>query len=146
MAYAHRPSSAYARPPAPAPATASFKPLIAGGMLFALLGFLVDFQGIRQWMTRSSSVSRVDQCEAIVETDSRLSREQLAQLLTVPERDTKESIRKIVSEPYCRLQPLQVRAGAKAEREAYPLAFDPGTQLVILYENDEYAGYRFKFE
>jgi hypothetical protein len=115
-------------------------------MLFAGLGFLVDFQGLRQWVSGSSSTTNVDQCEAIVETDARLSRDQLAKLLTVPERDAKEKIRDIVSEPYCRLQPLQVRAGVKSEREAYPLAFDPGTQLVILYENDEYAGYRFRFE
>jgi hypothetical protein len=115
-------------------------------MLFAVLGFLVDFQGIRQRLTDTPQIAQVDQCEAIVETDARLSREQLAQLLTIPERDAKDSIRKIVSKPYCRLQPLQVRAGVKAEREAYPLAFDPGTQLVILYENDEYAGYRFRFE
>ena len=138
MAYAHRPS--------PSTQSASLKPLLAGGMLFAVLGFLIDFQGVRQQLTRSNTVAPADQCEAIVETDSRLSRDQLAKLLTVPERDSKESIRKIVSEPYCRLHPLQVRAGAQAEREAYPLAFDPGTQLVILYENDEYAGYRFRFE
>jgi len=138
MAYVHR-------PPKSAP-TASLKPLIAGGILFAGLGFLVDFQGIRQWVSRSDPALQVDQCEAIVETDARLSRDQLAKLLTVPERDAKEKIRDIVSQPYCRLQPLQVRAGVKAEREVYPLAFDPGTQLVILYENDEYAGYRFRFE
>jgi hypothetical protein len=138
MTYVHR-------PPKSAPA-ASIKPLIAGGMLFAGLGFLVDFQGIRQWVSRSEPTPQVDQCEAIVETDARLSRDQLANLLTVPERDAKEKIRDIVAEPYCRLQPLQVRAGVKAEREAYPLAFDPGTQLVILYEDDEYAGYRFRFE
>ena len=45
MAYVHR-------PPKSAP-TASLKPLIAGGILFAGLGFLVDFQGIRQWVSRS---------------------------------------------------------------------------------------------
>jgi len=138
MAYAHRPS-----PVASAP---NFKPLIAGGMLFAVLGFLIDFQGLRQRFIGTSTAVQADQCEAIVETDARLSREQLARLLTIPERDNKERIRDVVSEPYCRLQPLQVRAGVKAEREAYPLAFDPDTQLVILYENDEYAGYRFRFE
>jgi hypothetical protein len=50
-----------------------------------------------------------------------------------------------VSEPYCKLPTLNVRAGVEAEREAYPLEFDPATTLVILYENDEYAGYRFSF-
>jgi hypothetical protein len=138
MAYAHRPS--------PGASAHSFKPLVAGGMLFAVLGFLIDFQGLRQRLVGTSTAGQVDQCEAIVQTDARLSREQLARLLTIPERDNKDRIRNVVSEPYCRLQPLQVRAGVKAEREAYPLAFDPDTQLIILYENDEYAGYRFRFE
>ena len=61
-------------------------------------------------------------------------------------RDAKTRVRQIVSEPYCQLPTLKVRSGVDAEREAYPLAFDPGTTLVILYENDEYAGYRFSFE
>jgi hypothetical protein len=140
MAYAQRPA-----PPAPAPGP-SIKPYLAGGVLFAALGFLVDFQGMRQWVARSGAQQPAEQCEAIVQTNARLSRDQLAKLLTVPERDDKASIREIISEPYCRLPALQVRAGVKAEREAYPLAFDPGTQLVILYEDDEYAGYRFRFE
>jgi hypothetical protein len=138
MAYAHRPS--------PASPVAAMKPLFAGGILLAVLGFTVDFQGIKQWVSRSSPARQADQCEAIVQTDARLSRDQLARLLTVPERDNKASIRNIVSEPYCRLPELQVRSGVTAEREAYPLEFDPSTQLVILYENDEYAGYRFRFE
>jgi len=138
MAYVHR--------PAPSPPGASVKPLLAGGLLFAVLGFLVDFQSIQQWLSGSSPVRQADQCEAIVQTNARLSRDQLAHLLTVPERDAKANIRKIVAEPYCRLPELQVRAGVTAQREAYPLAFDPGTQLVILYEKDEYAGYRFRFE
>ncbi len=137
---------AYAQRPSPSSTSTSLKSLVAGGMLFAGLGFLVDFRGIQQWVSRSAPTRQVEHCEAIVQTDARLSREQLAKLLTVPERDAKKSIRQIVSEPYCRLSPLQVRAGVQAEREAYPLAFDPNTQLVILYENDEYAGYRFRFE
>lgn len=138
---------AYAQRPSPSSANAPIKSLLAGGMLFAGLGFLVDFRGIQRWVSNSSPARQAEeQCEAIVQTDARLSREQLAKLLTVPERDAKKSIRQIVSEPYCRLAPLQVRAGVQAEREAYPLAFDPSTQLVILYENEEYAGYRFRFE
>jgi hypothetical protein len=121
------------------------KPVLASGVMLALAGLLIDGQNIKQWFSQSRSKD-TENCQAIVETDSRLSREQLAKLLTVPERDSKESIRKIVSEPYCRLPKLTVRSGVEAEREAYPLAFDPNTQLVILYEDDEYAGYRFRFE
>ena len=65
-------------------------------------------------------------------------------LLAVPERDSKSRSREIIQEPYCTLSALNIRAGVEADREAYPLAFEPNTTLVILYENDEYAGYRFK--
>jgi hypothetical protein len=124
---------------------ASIKPLLAGGLIFAVLGLMFDFQGMRSLIAPSQQV-RSGECEAIVQTEARLTREQLAQLLIIPERDTKERVRQVVSEPYCRLPELNVRSGVVAEREAYPLAFDPSTQLVILYENDEYAGYRFSFE
>ncbi|MBD0266807.1 hypothetical protein [Pseudanabaena sp. FACHB-2040] len=133
------------RHPAPSAPGAPVKPLLAGGLIFAVLGLMFDFQGMRSLMTPAQKV-HAGECEAIVQTEAQLSREQLAQLLIIPERDTKERVRQIVSEPYCRLPELNVRSGVVAEREAYPLAFDPSTQLVILYENNEYAGYRFSFE
>lgn len=122
------------------------KPLIAGALMFGLLWILFDFQGMKTWVTPSTVIATRDRCETIVQSDAKLSREQLASLLTIPERDTKSRVRQVVEAPYCRLPELKVRSGVLAEREAYPLAFDPKTQLVILYENDEYAGYRFSFE
>jgi hypothetical protein len=83
------------------------------------------------------------QCQGKVQAQSVISREQLGQLLTVAERDRKAKVRQILKAPYCSLPKVEVRAGVKAEREAYPLAFDPQTRLVILYEGDEYAGYAF---
>ncbi|PSN20701.1 hypothetical protein C7271_00760 [filamentous cyanobacterium CCP5] len=127
------------------------KPLLAGCLMFAIVGLMFDFHGLRQWLSpssarRSGQVSQPSQCNKVVQSEARLTREQLAELLTVPERDTKERIREIVAEPYCRLPAIDVRSGVSAERESYPLAFDPETQLVLLFENDEYAGYRFSFE
>ncbi len=83
------------------------------------------------------------QCQGKVQSQSVISRDQLGQFLTVAERDRKAKVRQIVKAPYCTLPTVEVRAGVKAEREAYPLAFDPQTRLVILYEGDEYAGYAF---
>jgi hypothetical protein len=83
------------------------------------------------------------ECQGKVQSQSVISRQQLSQLLTVAERDRKTKVRDIVKAPYCTLPTVEVRAGVKAEREAYPLAFDPKTRLVILYEGDEYAGYAF---
>ena len=122
------------------------KPLIAGALMFGLLWVLFDFQGMKALMNQAHPMVTNDRCETIVQADAKLSREQLANLLTIPERDTKARVRQVVEEPYCQLPELKVRSGVLAERESYPLAFDPKTQLVILYENDEYAGYRFSFE
>jgi hypothetical protein len=123
----------------------TIKLLLTGGLGLALLGLVMDLQRAQRWLSTPQTASP-PACDAIVSQAAQLSRAQLAQLLTVPERDSKDTIREIVAEPYCRLAPLPVRAGVTAEREAYPLAFEPGVQLVILYENDEYAGYRFRFQ
>jgi hypothetical protein len=122
----------------------TLKPLLAGGLMFALVGLLIDVRGMVPAENSSRSESEV--CQGSVRSEVELSREQLAQLLTVPERDTKARVRDILKEPYCQLPSLEVRAGVAAEREAYPLEFDPQTWLVILYEGDEYAGYRFSHQ
>ncbi|HSM81882.1 MAG TPA: hypothetical protein VLS96_09355 [Nodosilinea sp.] len=123
---------------------ATVKPFVATGLALAIGLLLIDGQGIRG-MLSAARPQTTEGCEKIVQSNAQLSREQLAQLLVVPERDPKDSVRKILAEPYCTLSPLQVRSGVVSEREAYPMAWDPSVQLVILYENDEYAGYRFRF-
>ena len=117
----------------------SAKFLVAGGSMLALATLLIN-------PNKSQEVApKIDICQKRIETTAVLSRAQLSQLLSVPERSAKESVRKIVEAPYCVLQPLELRAGAEAQREAYPLAFDPQTWFVVLYENEEYAGYDFSF-
>lgn len=106
---------------------------------------VVDDQGLGRWLSATPPQASPG-CQKIVQSSAQLSREQLAKLLVLPERDPKENVRKIVAEPYCSLPQLQVRSGVTSEREAYPMAWDPTVQLVILYENDEYAGYRFRFQ
>lgn len=130
------------------------KPLLAGGLLIALASLLLDSSDLASpaFMPQSLIGSTTTPgrltlgCTTVVQADSQISREQLAQLLAIPERDPKARVLDIISQPYCQLPSLQVRAGVLAERAAYPLAFDPDIQLIILYENDEYAGYRFSFE
>ncbi|MGC1306825.1 MAG: hypothetical protein WA885_06320 [Phormidesmis sp.] len=138
------------------PTRHSIKPWLASGLMFLLASLLFDIN-VSSPLTRVSNIfgglstnSKVVEslnksCETEITDTARLSREQLLALLAVPERDSKDKIRQIVQEPYCQLSSLKIRAGVDAEREAYPLAFDPNTTLVILYENDEYAGYRFKY-
>jgi hypothetical protein len=84
-------------------------------------------------------------CEQVVSAQSVLGREALSELLAVPERASRDRVREIVAEPYCQLNSTEVREGVMAEREAYPLAFDPQTWFIVLYEDGEYAGYDFSF-
>ncbi|MEM9906508.1 MAG: hypothetical protein AAF921_15935, partial [Cyanobacteria bacterium P01_D01_bin.44] len=85
-------------------------------------------------------------CEKMVQPTAVLSREQLVKVLSIPERSERQAVQTVVSSPYCHLPDLDIRAGVRAEREAYPLAFDPKTWLVLLYEDGEYAGYAFRFQ
>jgi hypothetical protein len=126
-------------------ALATAKPFIVGGLGLAIGLMAIDGQSIRRWLS-SARTQIAPGCEKIVQSNAPLSREQLAKLLVVPEGESKENVRAIVAEPYCSLPQLQVRLGVEAEREVYPMAWDTTVQLVILYENDEYAGYRFRFQ
>ncbi|NJL20574.1 MAG: hypothetical protein HC895_06775 [Leptolyngbyaceae cyanobacterium SM1_3_5] len=104
--------------------------MLAAGLLF------VDLRGVEPTVSKSP-------CQQVIQARSVLSRAQLAKLLNVRERSAKSTVQAIVNEPYCKLAPIEIRAGVTADREAYPLAFDPNTWLVVLYEGDEYAGYDF---
>ena len=114
--------------------------LLAGGSMLALAALMVVPKPMSE---DAKPVS--DLCQQRVQSQSVLSRSELSQLLAVPERSSKEAIRQMIEEPYCNLSPVSVREGAIAEREAYPLEFDPQTWLIVLYEEDEYAGYDFSF-
>lgn len=112
----------------------------AGGALLLALGLLLP--SLPSFGTKKSVG---EGCQEVVQERAKLSRDQLARLLTVSEGHKKQRIREIVKEPYCKLSDLQIRVGATAQREAYPLEFDPQTWFVVLYEGDQYAGYRFNF-
>ncbi len=116
------------------------KRVMAGGSVL-LAGWLLTDQFGLPSLTGRKSVGEA--CQEIVQSEATLSQKQLAQLLAISEGDKKQRIRDIIKEPYCKLQSLQIRAGATAQREAYPLEFDRNTWLVILYEGDQYTGYRF---
>ncbi len=131
------------------------KPLLAGGLLFALVLILLHANGVKSLLSNPAALANASsrgkavetlakECEGDINETAKLSRKQLMQILAVPERDSKTRMREIVQAPYCQLSTLQVRAGVDAVREAYPLEFDAEMTLVLLYENDEYAGYRFK--
>jgi hypothetical protein len=116
------------------------KHLVAGGSVLLAAGLLVDFHLLPSSLLGKKNSGEA--CQQVLQSQTKLSREQLARLLTVPEGDRKQKVREILKDPYCKLADLQIRVGAIAQREAYPLEFDPQTWLIILYEGDQYAGYR----
>lgn len=115
------------------------KQLMAGGSALLAFGLMMDLHILPSFGGRRNGG---EVCQQVVQSQSKLSREQLAKLLTIPEGDRKQKVREILREPYCKLDDLQIRTGTPAQREAYPLEFDPQTWLVILYEGEQYAGYR----
>ncbi len=82
------------------------------------------------------------QCAEMVTPNALLSRERVLKLMTIVEGASKAGVRGVLKAPYCKLKPMTVRAGAIAEREVYPLEFDPTIWAVILYEDNNYVGVR----
>lgn len=117
---------------------------LAGGWLVALFTIAINLGGAHGGRVNASAMEQ-SLCKTIVQSNAGLSRAQLAQVLTVPERSPQSDIRAQLPQPYCQLEDIEMRAGITAQREAYPLAFDPQTWLVLLFEEDEYAGYAFQF-
>jgi len=117
------------------------KYMLAGGTVVAALGLLMEPQSLFAQLAPAK-----DRCEEVIQPKSVLSREQLSQLLTIPDRTNKEQLRQVTKTPYCRLSNATAQSGTATEREAYPLAFDPQTWLVVTYEGGEYAGYTFSFK
>ena len=114
--------------------------LLASGGMLALAALVVVPKSASENPTTASVV-----CQETVQSQSVLSRAELSELLAVPERSSKDAVQQVIEAPYCTLNSVEVREGAIAEREAYPLAFDPQTWLIVLYEEGEYAGYDFSF-
>ncbi len=116
------------------------EPWIAGGLFLMAIAVLFDPRSIV-----ISGISRGSNrgCQAVLQPTATITRQQLAQLLATPERSPREQVRALLKEPYCKFESIKVRAGVTAERDVYPLDFDAQTWLVVLYEDDEYAGYRF---
>lgn len=116
--------------------------LLLSGALIGVVGLILTQPNAAPPTSRAPDPNQF--CQEIVQPEAVLSREQLAQILTVPERDERSKVQNIVKEPYCRMPSLSIRAGATTERDAYPLEFDPQTWLIILYEGGTYVGYGFK--
>jgi hypothetical protein len=123
----------------------SLKHLLAGGVVLLSFGLIFEQIGgrIPPIANGAPQPAASPVCTQVIKPKSSLSRQELANLLTIPEGKSRATIRGIVAEPYCKMPNLEVRAGTTSEREVYPLESDPRTWLVVLYEGDNYAGYDF---
>jgi hypothetical protein len=145
---------AFARDPHP-PISIYWMIYLVSGWVLAALAFWGDFsQAPPNQASPERSLQAIQSfpqkhCQEGLRPSTALSREVLLRVVAVPERSPKPSLRKILGggkEPilgqhFCQLPMLKIRAGITAHREAYPLASDLSTWLILLYEGEEYAGY-----
>lgn len=113
---------------------------LLGGAIAVIAGLSTDIQKT----IAAQQTARPDNCAGAVNNQAMISRDQLATFLTISERRPKAEVQDVLQAPYCQLPGLEIRAGVPAERAVYPLAFDPRTWLVVLFEGDEYAGYQLR--
>lgn len=114
---------------------------MAGGSMLALAALLISPNPDQTKVQEAEAFTciRQEQPQALV------SRDQIKKLLETELQAPKATVQEFLQVPYCVLSPGKTEAGLPAEREAYPLEFDPQTWLVVLYEGDRYAGYDFRF-
>ncbi|WP_088891350.1 hypothetical protein [Leptolyngbya ohadii] len=132
-------SSSRPKPASPVGAQA----MLIAGMVVGLAALVMD---VRRGVPLDRFTERPEDCQGEANANVIISREQLAQFLTISERDSKAKVEQVLQTPYCLLPSLEIRAGTPSERAVYPLAFDRQTWLVVLYEGEEYAGYQFRVQ
>ncbi|NJL48843.1 MAG: hypothetical protein HC929_16930 [Leptolyngbyaceae cyanobacterium SM2_5_2] len=120
--------------------------MLAGGSVLAGSSVIAAALWITPTVSpQPASQALQEECIKIEQTQNFLSRDKLKKLLEVDAQAPKAAVREVLSEPHCVLEPSTNEGGVQAEREAYPLEFDPNTWLIVLYEGDQYAGYDFTF-
>jgi hypothetical protein len=113
--------------------------LLLGGIALLTLGLLTDLQGLPSLGSRNR-----DACEQVLQPQAVLSREKLAQLLALSEGVPQAKVLAILPNPYCKLPGEKGLGDRLIDRQAYRLAFDPQTWVVVRYDADRYIGYEFK--
>lgn len=114
----------------------------------------------------SSEAIAQSNCLEVIQSGAEMSRGEISALIKLPTGSPKQVVRQAVAEPYCTLpvgsdseetgdETAQASlegtetSGAEtvsAEREAYPLAFDPEVWIVLNYESGKYTSYDFVFK
>lgn len=119
--------------------------LLAGIAGILAIGIFIEAMGLPSFGSRDAAL----ECQGTVRSQSALSQDNLAKLILFKNGDSKDSVRKVLKEPYCVLPKLSLRTGTPTEREAYKIASDAferstsQTFIVVSYEGDQYLGYKF---
>jgi hypothetical protein len=109
------------------------------------IGIFIQAMGLPSFGSKEAAL----ECQGTVRSDSALSKDKIANLIQLKTGDTKDSVRKVLKEPYCVLPKIAIRSGMQTEREAYRVASDAlekstsQTFIVVSYEGDQYLGYKF---
>lgn len=125
----------------------NLKQIFVGASGVLALGLFLQVQGLPSFGSKNPDFACSP--DNPVKPQAILSGAQLVQLLNTKKGNSRESVRSLLKEPYCALPNLEIRAGTVSQREVYLLAgddfvqFDPKTRLVVLYEGDQYSGFKF---
>jgi hypothetical protein len=86
--------------------------------------------------------------EQVISTEARMGRDGLLAIKSLPKNAGKQQVFQVVGQPMVRLSSLSTKETGVLEQYAYPLAFDPASQIVLLFRADAtgaFVGYRFAF-
>lgn len=118
----------------------SIKYMLAGSTVVAAMGLIIEPQTLMAKFAPTSAA-----CQQVVQPQAVLSRDRLSQLLQLPQQTPKDQVQQVIQQPYCQLANRKPADGSPIRQDAYPLAFDPHTWLIVTYNGDTYSDYSFSF-
>lgn len=119
--------------------------VLAGIAGLLAIGIFMEAMGLPSFGSKDAAL----ECQGTVRSQAVLSQDHIAKLILIKSGDPKDSVRKVLKEPYCVLPKIAIRTGTQTEREAYRIASDAferstsQTFIVVSYEGDQYLGYKF---
>jgi hypothetical protein len=115
----------------------------SSAVLLVTLGLISEFKGFPALSsTGSLSLAADTRCNQVQQPQARLSDQQFLAVLNLPRGQDKTKVRTLIPAPYCTLPSVQIRQGATADRELYPLAKNSAISVVLLYEDNQYVDYQ----
>lgn len=93
----------------------------------------------------SISGQHQDKIITVLKKDSRLTREGLSKLKTITPKAAPSVVFATLGVPLAQLNDLEKTKAGTLKQYSYPLAFNPETQAVLLFKDEQLIGYRFLF-